>query len=535
MTKHQDKDEPSRIEITEGDLQKMIEEIRQSLLADKTKGILIQVLVSFAWINRQLEYKRLSIEKLKRLFFGAKTEKPIKNSSDKPTSEPKEKTESDKKANPKPPGHGKNGAANFEISETIPVPHATLKAGDLCPDCEDAGLYPFGTGSVLRFSGQPPVIARLYEPERLRCASCQETFTADLPNEAGLERFDPTAKAIVALLTSGTGVPAYRLEGLQKSLQVPLADSTQNDLREDVANDLAPIHKSLNLVAAQGQLLYNDDTPNKVLSLVKENESLSLKDRKGMQTTGLVAINGPNQIALFMTGRQHAGENLKDLLDQRSWSLPPPLQMGDALSRNVPREYEDLLIKCLCMDHGRRNFVEILDSFKSECQHVVLELAKIYKHDAEAKEQEMSTAQRLEYHQTHSALVMNELNSWMEEKLENKEVEPNSNLGKAISYFLKHWNGLTQFLRVEGAPLSNAECERLLKKCVLRRKNSYFYKTEVGAWIGDILMSVIETCRLNQVNPFNYLVAVQKFAAEVRKQPELWLPWNYQQNLIANP
>ena len=65
-------------------------------------------------------------------------------------------------------------------------------------------------------------------------------------------------------------------------------------------------------------------------------------------------------------------------------------------------------------------------------------------------------------------------------------VEPNGALGGAIEYFLTHWNGLTQFLRVAGAPLSNAEVERLLKKCVLRRKNSMFYKTQVGAWIGDI-------------------------------------------------
>src|SRR3989338_5982425 len=105
---------------------------------------------------------------------------------------------------------------------------------------------------------------------------------------------------------------------------------------------------------------------------------------------------------------------------------------------------------------------------------------------------------------------MNGLNTWMEEKIENKEVEPNSELGQAIDYFLKHWNGLTAFLRVEGAPLSNAEVEQLVKRCVLRRKGSMFYKTEAGAWIGDILMSLIETSRFAKKNPFDYLMALQK-------------------------
>ena len=120
----------------------------------------------------------------------------------------------------------------------------------------------------------------------------------------------------------------------------------------------------------------------------------------------------------------------------------------------------------------------------------------------------------------------------MEEKLENREVEPNSGLGQAINYFLKHWNKLTCFLRVPGAPLSNAEVERLIKRCVLRRKNSMHYMTEVGAWIGDTMMSLIETVRYTKgANPFEYLTALQVHNKAVRKNPEAWLPWNYQATL----
>jgi hypothetical protein len=344
----------------------------------------------------------------------------------------------------------------------------------------------------------------------------------------------PTAKAMVAVLTSGAGLPAYRLEMLEKSLGVLLPDSTQADLREQVANVSGPVHRHLENLAAGGELLHNDDTPNKILELMKENKHLPEGARRGMQTTGIVALDAEGRrVALFMTGRRHAGENLGVVLDNRDPKLPPPLQMGDAAPLNVPERFRELLIKCLCLDHGRRNFFDLLESFPAECRYVVEELAKVYKHDAEAKRLGLSKEARLVYHQEHSRPVMNGLNAWMEEKFENREVEPNSALGGAIEYFVKHWNGLTQFLRVPGAPLSNAEVERLLKKCVLRRKNSLFYKTQVGAWIGDVLMSVIETARLNGANPFEYLVELQTHASRVRARPEAWLPWNYQQTLMT--
>jgi transposase len=430
--------------------------------------------------------------------------------------------------------HGKNGQVKFENAEHIPVLHATLKCGDQCPECKRGRLYLFGHGSVLRFFGQPPITVKVFEPEQLRCALCQAFFTADLPANAGVERHHPSAKAMVAVLTSGAGVPAYRLEMLEKSLGVHLPDSTQSDLREQVANVAGPVHKHLEYLAANGELMHNDDTPNKILELMKENKSLPKDARKGMQTTGIVAVTaGGEKIALFATGRKHAGENLATLLKKREPNAAAPIQMGDAAKLNVTAEYRNLLIKCLCLDHGRRNFFEILESFPTECRHVVEELAHIYKHDAETKRLELSPEARLQYHQEHSSPVMNRLNSWMEEKIENHEVEPNSALGEAIEYFTKHWNGLTQFLRVVGAPLSNAEVERLLKKCVLRRKNSMFYRTQVGAWIGDVLMSVIETTRYASKNPFEYLEALQVHAMRVRASPDSWMPWNYQSTIAT--
>ena len=472
-----------------------------------------------------------------RLFFGSKTEKSKR--PDKPSDDEDKKggaagvkPEEPKSAKPKPKGHGKNGQAEYSATK-VPVFHPTLKAKDKCPSCGLGRLYQFGFAAVLRIFGQAPLTAKVFELEQLRCASCQEFFTAPLPAEAGPERHHASANAMVANLNYGAGMPFYRLEGLQEQLGVPVADSTQFDMVEKVANCGAPVVEHMKSLAANGEKHAFDDTPMPIQSFVKENKSLSDEDRKGMQTTAIVAFSGENKIALFMTGRNHAGENMGDLLKDRRPLLPNVIQMSDASPNNFSHDFMSIVLKALCMDHGRRNFHDLLVAFPKDCQHVITELGLVYKNDAETKRLELSPLERLLYHQEHSGPVMNGLNAWMEEKLENREVEPNGELGKAIDYFLKHWNGLTAFLRIAGAPLSNAEVERLVKRCVLRRKASMSYKTQAGAWIGDILMSLIETSRFAGKNGFEYLVALQQYAVHVRTNPENWLPWNYQQTLTT--
>ena len=123
----------------------------------------------------------------------------------------------------------------------------------------------------------------------------------------------------------------------------------------------------------------------------------------------------------------------------------------------------------------------------------------------------------------------------MNAQFDEKCVEPNSGLGKAFSYMLNHWEPLTLFLRVPGAPIDNNVCERALKMAIRHRRNSLFYRTLHGAYIGDLFMSIIHTCRLSKVNPFDYLVALQRHSHEVFKNPQDWLPWNYDTTVTALP
>jgi hypothetical protein len=122
---------------------------------------------------------------------------------------------------------------------------------------------------------------------------------------------------------------------------------------------------------------------------------------------------------------------------------------------------------------------------------------------------------------------MKELREWIEGEFRDRRVEPNSSLGKAFQYLLNHFEKLTRFLSAPGTPIDNNAAERVLKRFVLFRKNSLFYKTEHGAVVGGILMSLIESCRLNGANPWEYLLTLMHNKKAARRKPAAFLPWNY--------
>jgi hypothetical protein len=363
--------------------------------------------------------------------------------------------------------------------------------------------------------------------ERLRCNGCGQVFTAPEPETAGAEKYEVTAVAMIALLKYGTGVPFHRLERVQGQLGMPLPATTQWELVEAAAKLLRPMLEELIRQAAQGSVMHNDDTGMRILRLVREPGD----KRTGTFTSGIVSIVGAWTIAVFFTGWKHAGENLADVLKRRARELPVPIQMSDALSRNTPKLEGGETLQANCLAHGRRQVVEVVENFPEECRYVLETLRGVYHHDALAREQEFSPEDRLRFHQEQSGPLMRQLQEWMEMQLTEHKTEPNSGLGKAISYFLNHWSKLTLFLRQPGAPIDNNVVERALKKAILNRKNALFYKTLNGAEVGDLFMSLIHTCELNGVNPFDYLTEVQRHAEELKLNPSTWMPWNYRDTL----
>ena len=565
-------------------LEALLHRAEQQAFEEEDYRTIGHVLPSYVYVTGLLRDKRTAIDRLRKLLFGASTEKTAtvlgptaasaasddgatalaaattasaagdreqgdRERGDRERGDREQgETDSDVAASaddvaPRQ-GHGRNAADAYRGGEWIDVPHASLQAGDACPDCEQGTVYELGTPGVLvRIVGQAPLHARIYQLQKLRCQLCGTVFTAEPPPQAGAEKYDTTAASMVVLLKYGSGLPFNRLEGLQRNVEIPLPASTQWDIVAAFAPSIAPAYDELIRQAAQGDVVHNDDTTVKILELMgarakqqalaehaaEDDAEQQPSSRSGLFTSGIVATREGRRIALFFSGRAHAGENLADVLRRRSNELQRPIQMCDALSRNLTGDLKTIVANCLA--HARRQFVDVYDRFPDACRYVLEALQVVYRNEGEARKRGLTADERLRFHQTHSQPAMDGLHAWLNRQFDEKLVEPNSALGGAIRYLLKHWEKLTLFLRVPGAPLDNNLCERALKKAILHRKNALFYKTQNGARVGDLCMSLIHTCELCAVSPFDYLTELQRHADALAANPEQWMPWNYREAL----
>src|SRR5436190_9215473 len=530
-----------QIEVNLEELAALLERARQEPLDEEGYQKLQGVLEAFRYLTDLIGDKDTTISRLRALLAKSSTEKTrevLEQAGIKvpPPSSPPPSANGNEK--PKP-GHGRNGAEAYRGARRIKIAHASLKPGDHCPECLKGKVYVRQESALrIRVVGQAPLAATVYELESLRCNLCGEVFEAEAPEGVGENKYDESAAAMIGLLKYGSGVPFYRLAGLEKNLGIPLPVSTQWEIVEEVAELIRPALEELIRQAAQGEVFHNDDTGMKILSLARESaasrgspeERSSSHERTGMFTSGIVSTRQGQRIALFFTGRRHAGENFAQVLAQRAAGLPPPIQMADGLSWNFAKLPKTLqVIIGNCNAHSRRRFVEVVSNFPEECRYVLESLAEVYGYEAQAEERGLSAEERLRFHQEHSGPVMKRLHAWMLAQFAEKRVEPNSGLGSAMTYYLKHWERLTLFLRQAGAPLDNNLVERASKKAILHRKNSLFYKTENGAEVGDLFMRFNHTCELNDVNPFAYLIELQKHAKKLAKNPAAWMPWNYRE------
>ena len=521
------------------EVEALIKRIERRQLSESDYQLVARLLRLVLKLLSIVESKNASIARLKKLLFGPRTDKSeqASNQSDtaaqpEPTVQEAGEAQQQSKREPvnfseskKRKGHGRLSAANYTGANKVVCRDENLKACGKCPHPECQGrLYdPQEWQEFVRFSARPPIDATVYQQQVLRCRVCEDRFAAQLPAGVSAIKYDETADVMMVLLKYGAGMPFYRLESLQALMGVPLPASTQFMRCEAVADAVYPVYLELARLASCGEVVCGDDTGVKILTCLKENKTLPKGARVGMQTTGIGEWVGERVIALYYSGRRHTGENLYELLRQRPAHLDLVRVMADAAAKNWTPEFQSII--CKCLQHARKYFKDARPAFHYQCQHVLDKLAEVYQNDAATKG--MSATDRLAYHQQHSLPIMDELKVWMLEQLSNHTIEENDACGKAIKYFLDHYHGLTQFCRVTAAPIDNNLAERILKRAVLNRKNSYFYKTEHGAAVADINMSLIASCALAQIDVFDYLVTLLRNARAVRAAPHNWLPWNY--------
>ncbi|RLA38484.1 MAG: hypothetical protein DRQ64_08855, partial [Gammaproteobacteria bacterium] len=462
------------IEITKEQANQLISKIKNNELDKIDQNVLCQIILMFLWLQYALRETRISLNKVKKLVFGQKSEKKPNHPDDthqpgdgkqtsgeihsedkKNTSNSTDPAEHSEPSQPPPSkkfGNGRLGTDAYTGAETIHCRHPEHQKGDRCPHCQKGKLFRMkDPATQIRLFSQGLAQAIIYFLERYRCSACGAIFKAPMPEDVAKQKHDDSLRVALAIMHYYMGLPFKRIELYQQMTGIPLPDATQFELVESVADVGYRIYEYLKHCAADSQLAYHDDTTARILSMIKENQQATPK-RKAMVTTAMV-FEGDHPICLYITGRQHAGENLDDIIDLRDKALAPIMQMSDGLAANRLKNNDSIWINCII--HGRRNFIDIESVFPEECHYAINAIGKIYHHEAQIKEQGLNAQQRLEFHQKHSRPIMDEFKAEMQKQLDEHWVEENSRLGGAYNYMLKRWDKLTRFLYIVGAPLDN--------------------------------------------------------------------------------
>lgn len=553
---------PDVIDKTEAEINQIINLIQQSTLSDDIKVFIIKCIELAMWLPNFVSNTKISMHRFAVMLFG-KGYKTTNNSTEtKPFDELKtDNTSSTSKQtngqsmttqppstnmpstvisaqnilasnestdDKKKPGHGRMPYTIYKnLIEVTLTPE--LKIGDHCPHNCGGKLRKYNAGHIIRVIGRPIADVYHYIVRKLRCSLCLAVIAAKVPPEVGKEKYDAYFKSQIVLSKYYLGMPFYRQENFQYMLGFTLSDATQWDLSEQVAGCGIPIFNVLKQQAGNGTIIQNDDTWIRILSVIKQIKNGTAGDRTGMYTTNILSYYNEHKIALFLNGRKHSGENMTDILKLRDPQAADAIQMCDALSANLPKGIQTIL--CNCLSHGVRKFKELVNFFPLECILILQMLGQIFEYDEQTKNLDPQT--RLEYHQKYSQPIMGQLHLYMTKLLTERKVEPNSELGKALNYMLRHWAKLTRFLTIAGAPIDNNLVERALKIAIRNRKAAMFYRTEYSAYIGGVLTSLIYTCHLAEKNPQDYLTAIQAHKTAVTATPELFLPWNYQDTIAS--
>jgi len=559
---------PETVALSPKEASDLKKRIKDSSLPSSDIELMLGLIAFNQWLQERLSRAKLTIKRLRHL-FGFKNESQKKSNQGDSNSGDSDEIGSDTsqvaanqiedpnlpcdpKNKNKPPmvpqwnndkNHGRMGADEYTGCEVITVEfdEKHLKHGE-CPRCAEsntsANVYSVEPKVLIFLNSSPLICGERYELKQARCLVCQTYFVAPTP-EAIKDRpkYSPGCVSTLCIHHYYGGLPFKRIEKLQKLSGIPMPDATQYDKVDAFyQSSVKPVVNVLRQQAANGNSLFFDDTTGRILDQITQNKKAHHpEDKAAVHATALLSEHKGRRIYLFDTNKLTAGKQLKQTLETRT-SEDPFTSMSDAIASNFPQLNENLLAKwviSLCLAHARRRFVELISKGDEDIALVLDIISRVYQHDRTCKDQQMDDAQRLAYHQTHSAPLMESLRIWLNNLILFKKVEPNSRLGEAITYLLKRWHCLTEFLRTPGAALDNNICEQAIKILIRYRKNSLFYRTYYGASIGDAMMSLIHTAASADINVFDYLTLLQIHTESVQAAPEQWLPWNYKETLTT--
>jgi hypothetical protein len=383
-------------------------------------------------------------------------------------------------------------------------------------------LYPGEDRKLLEFHGSPSVDVERYRKKTLRCNFCGHEVIA----KGKIEKWQNSAKTSVALQKC-SGIPFQRLSELQSAYGVPISEPKMWELCKSLWDEVGcNIYNELINAISEYKTLYVDDTNARVLDVISSNNKKLLQgEAKGKScfSTVVCGEKDGNKIIIYLTKQSYCGQNIAPIVQDGNKNL-----MGDASRMNIPDIEKDKLATITifnCLAHAHRKFIDLKDFYPDECEYFIKQVQTIYAIDKETAK--MNEFERLETHKKNSRVHIENIYEKIDFLFENKIVEPSSHLGKAMKYWINNKDGLTRYLTKSGVALDNNRSERHLKRLILQRKNSLFFKTLPSSEILSGLSSIISTCRENKINSYNYLNWLQENSKEISKNPSGYLPWDY--------
>jgi transposase len=413
------------------------------------------------------------------------------------------------------PGHGRQRLP--KSLERRRVVHDLAAEQRQCPQCRSE-LRHIGEEISERLEYVPASLQVIEEVcQRYACTKGCTVVTAakpPAPIEKGLA--GPGLLAHVAVSKYGDHLPLHRQESIFARQGVELSRKTMCDWMRQCAELISPLVDLMKERALRSKVVQTDDTPVPVLDPELPHT------RTGRIWTYVGDSTHPYTVYDYTPNRSRAGPD-EFLKDFRGYLQADAYSGYDAIYKDAERG----VIEVACMAHARRKYFEAQSSDIMRSMVVLAYIHLLYDVEREAREGQLSAAQRQALRQTRSRPILTDLKAYLER--ERPQVLPKSPIGQAIAYTLSNWDALVRYGQDGDLEIDNNGAERSLRGVAVGRRNWTFLGSDNGGHTAAVLTSLIATCKRHHVDPFAYLRDVfQRISAHPKKQladllPDKWL------------
>ncbi|MBI4566143.1 MAG: IS66 family transposase [Planctomycetes bacterium] len=412
----------------------------------------------------------------------------------------------------------RNGHGRRVIPPELPrrvILHDLGEKEKRCPDCK----------KMLRQIGQEiaeqleyhPASMHVLQHVRLKyaCGSCEGNVRIADPATGPILKGLAGPGLLAHLLVSkyDDHLPLYRQSEIFARQGVVLPRSTLCGWVGESVGLLKPIVEAMKKDILSSRHLKTDDTPVRYL------DPESDKARQG-RVWAYVGDRDHHQVVYeFTTTRE------------QKW---PKTFLGSyqgTLQADAYKGYDQLyvtgsIVEVACMAHVRRKFFEALETDRERASMALAMIGKLYEIERIAKD--LPSAKRKALRQERARPILDQFGTWMQGEL--LKILPKSPIGQAIQYARAQWTALNRYVDDGDLNIDNNECERLLRGVCVGKKNYLFFGSEGGGAWAAIIYSLIESCKLNKVDPFAYVrdvlvrVSTHPTSRIEKLMPRLWKP-----------